>query len=71
MQSLGNQVIARSRFTLSKEDPVEDTIAVFVDGQMLEEGWTYNSATNQVVFEDNFIPEPGETIRIEYALWGC
>ena len=71
MQSLGNQVIAQSRFSLSELDPVEDTIAVFVDGQQLEEGWSYDSGSNQIVFEPNHIPEPGETIRVEYALWGC
>ena len=71
LQSLGNQVVTQSRFNLSENDPVEDTIAVFVDGQELEEGWSYDSTSNQVVFETDYIPEPGETIRVEYALWGC
>jgi hypothetical protein len=71
MQSLGNQVVTQSRFSLSEEDPVEETIAVFVDGQQLEEGWSYDSSSNQVVFDSDYIPEPGETIRVEYALWGC
>jgi hypothetical protein len=71
MQSLGNQVVTQSRFSLSEDDPVEDTISVFVDGQQLEEGWSYDSNTNQIVFEATHIPEPGETIRVEYALWGC
>lgn len=71
LQSLGNQVVARSKFTLSENDPVENTIKVFVDGQEIEEGWSYDTTTNQVVFEAGSIPEPGETIRIEYALWGC
>ncbi len=71
LQSLGNQVVTQSRFTLSESDPVEETINVFVDGQQLEEGWSYDSASNQVVFEADYIPEPGETIRVEYALWGC
>jgi hypothetical protein len=71
LQSLGNQVIARSRFNLSEVDPVEETIKVFVDGQELEEGWYYDSGTNQIAFEPGHVPEPGETIRVEYALWGC
>lgn len=71
MQSLGNQVVTQSRFSLSEVDPVEETIKVYVDGLELEEGWSYDSATNQVVFETDSIPEPGETIRVEYALWGC
>jgi len=71
LQSLGNQVIARSKFTLTENDPVEETIKVYVDGQELEEGWHYDMTTNQVVFDGNSIPQPGETIRIEYALWGC
>ena len=52
-------------------DNVEDTISVFVDGQQLEEGWSYDAGSNQIVFEPNYIPEPGESIRVEYALWGC
>ena len=71
MQSLGNQVVTQSRFSLSEDDPVEETISVFVDGQQLEEGWSYDATTNQVVFETDYIPEAGETIRVEYALWGC
>ena len=71
MQSLGSQVVTQSRFSLSEEDPVEDTISVFVDGQQLEEGWSYDANTNQIIFDATHIPEPGETIRVEYALWGC
>jgi hypothetical protein len=71
LQSLGNQVVARSRFTLSEIDPVEETIKVYVDGEELEEGWSYDVPTNQIVFEATHVPEPGETIRVEYALWGC
>ena len=71
MQSLGSQVIARSRFSLTESDPVEDTIKVLVDGQELEEGWSYDSTSNQIVFDSDHIPDAGETIRVEYALWGC
>ena len=71
LQSLGSQVITRSRFTLSEIDPVEETIKVYVDGEELEEGWSYDLTTNQIVFESGSVPEPGETIRVEYALWGC
>jgi hypothetical protein len=71
MQSLGSQVIARSRFNLTESDPVEDTIKVLVDGQELEEGWSYDSTSNQIVFDSDHIPDAGETIRVEYALWGC
>jgi hypothetical protein len=71
LQSLGNQVVARSRFTLTEIDPVEETIKVYVDGEELEEGWRYDTPTNQIVFEATYVPEPGETIRVEYALWGC
>jgi len=71
LQALGNQVVARSKFPLSELDPVEDTIKVFVDGQELEEGWVYDQFTNQIVFDATSIPEPGTSIRVEYALWGC
>ena len=71
LQALGNQVVARSKFPLSEQDPVEDTIKVFVDGQELEEGWVYDQFTNQIIFDATAIPAAGTSIRVEYALWGC
>ena len=33
--------------------------------------WSYDSNENSVVFDNDSIPLPNQTIVIEYAIWGC
>jgi hypothetical protein len=70
MQSLANTVTTRKTFQLEEHDPIENTILVTVNGQMVSE-WSYDMNSNSVVFSDGSIPEPNQTIMIEYAVWGC
>ena len=70
LQNLANNITGHSTYELEKRDPIESTIEVYVNGQ-LESGWIYNSARNAVEFTEGNIPEPGDTIEINYALWGC
>jgi hypothetical protein len=71
LQNLANQVTARNRFSISQPDPVEETIKVYVNGQELSEGWSFDLTDLTITFEEAYIPEPGQSIRIEYAVWGC
>ena len=57
-------------FTLDERDPIVDTIEVTVNGQVTL-NWEYDEASNSVIFHDEYIPEEGQTIRIDYATWGC
>ncbi|MED5370246.1 MAG: VWA domain-containing protein, partial [Myxococcota bacterium] len=50
--------------------PVPETIIVTVDGVTENLGWTYVASTNTVDFEEDYVPEGGSTIEIEYALYG-
>ena len=33
--------------------------------------WTYDASLNAVIFNEGHIPVEGQTIDIEYAVWGC
>ena len=70
MQDLANTVTVRTTFALEEPDPIEASITVTVNGQTAT-GWTYDPNTNSVVFDENSIPEPSQTIIIEYGIWGC
>jgi len=71
LTSIANDIIIRSVYPLSESDPVESTIEVYVNSQLLSTGWTYDSLDNSVKFDTDHIPTSGQTIRIEYATYGC
>lgn len=70
LQSLANEVTERKTFFLDEPDPIEDTIEVKVNGQVTTD-WTYDPSVNSVIFNDGSVPTEGQTITIDYALWGC
>jgi len=70
MQDLADTVTVHRSFSLDEPDPIIDTIEVTVNGQSAT-GWEYDPNTNSVIFADDSIPQPNQTIIIEYAVWGC
>ena len=70
LQNMANNIAGRMSYTLSESDPIESTISVYVNGQLTTD-WTYDSSLNCITFNSDSIPEAGQTIRIEYATWGC
>jgi hypothetical protein len=56
----------RSRFALSSV-PVPSTIAVAVDG-ISNMNWSYDSATNTVIFEPSSVPPESATVEVTYAI---
>jgi len=58
-----------SQFYLPRQ-PVPETIRVYVDGVEIPEdantGWTYNAASNSIVFSYAAIPAQGASIRVDY-----
>ena len=70
LQMMADQMAGQSAYGLQEEDPIEDTIVVRVNGQIMSE-WEYDANTNSVRFASGSIPEPGQTVEIEYAVWGC
>jgi len=71
MTNLAADISIRSHFYLAEPDPIIPTLEVYVNGQLSLSGWSYDAAENKVIFEPNNIPSPGQTIRIEYATYGC
>ena len=57
-------------FQLDETDPIIDTIEVTVNGQSTTL-WEYDESTNSVIFADGHVPEEGQSIAIDYAVWGC
>lgn len=70
MQNLANTVTTQSMFRLDEPDPIESTILVSVNGQNVM-NWTYDHTLNAIIFDSDSIPLPGQTITVEYAVWGC
>jgi hypothetical protein len=71
MTNLAQDIIIKSAFELDELDPIVDTIEVYVNGQLVTSGWAYEAFDNWVKFDSNHIPTGGQTIRIEYATYGC
>jgi hypothetical protein len=57
-------------FPLSDEPADPAQIVVKVDGQQVTSGWSYDAATNSIVFEEGAAPLPGAYIELIYPL-GC
>jgi hypothetical protein len=71
MTNLAQDITIKSSFGLEEPDPIVDTIEVYVNGQLVTSGWSYDPAENWIRFDQNNIPAGGQTIRIEYATYGC
>ena len=50
---------------------IEETIEVYVNGQLATSGWEYDPTDNKVSFEEGSEPDEGDTIELVYATWGC
>jgi len=70
LQDLAGEVTGRRMFELDESDPIEETIEVTVNGQVTTD-WEYDATLNAVIFADGHVPEEGQSIVIDYAVWGC
>ncbi|QRK08015.1 choice-of-anchor D domain-containing protein [Archangium violaceum] len=57
-------------FPLSDKPSDVSRIVVRVDGAEVTSGWTYDPATNTVIFDADAAPAPGATVEITYPV-GC
>ena len=71
MEDLAETVSTRRTFPLSETDVIEDTIEVYVNSQLVTEGYVYDATDNEIEFDPGKEPEEGDHIEISYALWGC
>jgi len=66
LQEIGNRAFGLPiQFFLSRPAD-ESTLEVSVQGQERRAGWSYDSPSNSVVFEEASVPQPGNTVRVEY-----
>ena len=66
LRMIGNQAFGLPvQFFLSRP-ALSATISVEVDGQSRQNGWSYDRDSNSVIFEMGSVPQPGQTIQIEY-----
>ena len=70
LQNLASNLASRNRFQLNESDPIESSVVVKVNGQVVWD-WSYDQSNNSVVFDNGFVPSEGQTITIEYAVWRC
>lgn len=49
--------------------PVVETIEVWLDGVLLEGGWTYNATDRSMEFDEGVLPEVG-TVEVTYVVYG-
>jgi hypothetical protein len=66
VEALATASVEMTTFELSRT-PVPETITVAVNGSARTGGWTYDSATNSIVFDEARMPEEGDTVDVEYA----
>ena len=71
MEEIARSVSLQTEFRLDESDPHIDTIRVWVNGQIVTEGWEYNEENNSVLFDFDEAPQPGDSIDIGYSTWGC
>jgi hypothetical protein len=69
MEQLAVESMVNNTFNLSDNNPVEQTIEVSVNG-VLSYSWTYDSIYNTIIFDVMSIPQNGQTIEINYAIFG-
>lgn len=66
LQEIGNRAFGLPiQFFLSRPAD-QSTIEVEVEGRARPSGWSYDSPSNSVVFEEASVPQPGDTVRVEY-----
>lgn len=66
LRDIGDQAFGLPvQFFLSRP-AVRATIEVAVDGEQQAAGWAFDEPTNSIIFDDNNVPQPGQTIRVTY-----
>lgn len=69
MERLAEGFLNDSQVAFSLTSPaIEGSVAVYVDGVEQTEGWSYDSASNAVYFDETAPPDDGAEVRAEYRL---
>ncbi len=71
LEELAQNISIKTVFSLDSEDPHVDTIQVWINGQLIEDGWIYDEDLNSVVFNYDDAPQPGDSVDVGYSSWAC
>lgn len=71
MEEVAVSVALDSSFVLDEEGVIVDSIQVYVNGQLREEGWEWNENLNSIVFDFESIPLANDLIEVSYSFWDC
>jgi hypothetical protein len=52
------------------EWPIPATITVKLNNIGTTLGWTYNPTDNSIDFDPDYVPEGGDTVQVDYAIYG-
>ncbi len=66
LQEIGNRAFGLPVQFFLTRPAQQASIQVQVDGQVRNNGWNYDAMSNSVIFADASVPQPGQTIRVEY-----
>jgi hypothetical protein len=68
MMALADDIVTQDTFQLTALDVAPVSVEVTVDGQPAT-GWSFDAATNSVVFANGFAPTQGSTVAIDYGTY--
>jgi len=71
MEDIALAVVNLTSYGLNHPNPKEDSIRVFVNGQEVLEGWSYNPSSNSIMFDWAKMPEVGDHVEVSYEIWEC
>jgi len=55
---------------LLSDDPIVDSIEVYIDGFLMTEGWYYDPSTNAINFDVDYAPPADSLIEVDYGIYG-
>jgi hypothetical protein len=68
MMALADEIVTQDTFVLTELDVAPVSVEVTVDGHSAS-GWSFDAATNSVVFAAGSAPTQGSTVVIDYATY--
>ena len=71
LEEIAQDISIQTVFEIESEDPHVNTLRVWINGQLVTEGWAYDEDLNAVVFTYEDAPEAGDSVDISYSTWGC
>lgn len=66
LQNVGASIVRLSNSFALKHIPSDDQIKVFINEIEVQSGWVYDQDTRTISFQNNYVPQVGSKIQIQY-----